>query len=129
MNLARLFVLLLAICGFSVSANAAQVTFAWDQLDKTGVTGYWLGCGPAAGNNGTPVDVPGANTTTKALTLTPGQYFCAVWAYGTPNTLVSAKSNEVQVAIPPSAPGNLRYTVTLVWDEGRQMYAVYALPQ
>ncbi len=110
----------------STQAQAAQVTFLWDQLDKTGVAGYTLGCGPTSGNHATVNDVPGANTLTKTLTLAPGQYFCAVWAYSTPSSLVSAKSNELVVLVPPSAPSNFRMTLSFVWDAIEQKYALYA---
>jgi hypothetical protein len=120
---------LIVLAGMAQQANAAQVTFAWDTpTDKTGIVGYFLGCGPSAGNHGTPVKQPGANTSTGTLTLAPGTWYCAVWSYGAPDTLVSVKSNEPQVPVPLGAPNNLRFTVTLVWDRERGVFVAKAGP-
>lgn len=118
--------LIIALCT-PLLANSAQVTLQWDPpADKAGIVGYFAGCGPAAGNNGTPTKAPGANTATITLTLAPGNWFCAVWAYGAPDTLISTKTNEVQVPVPLGAPGNLRYNVVLaVWDNVLNKYVSY----
>jgi hypothetical protein len=114
---------LLALFGLTEQTLAAQVMFEWDTpANKTGIAGYFLGCGPATGNHGTPVKQPGANTTTGSLELAPGTWYCAAWSYGTPDTLVSGKSNEIEVIVPLSAPSNLRFTVTLTWDPARGIY-------
>jgi hypothetical protein len=101
------------------SAYAAQVSFAWDAPVGGGATGYKLYCGSATGVYGAPVDVPGA-TLTKTLTLNGGPNFCAVTAYNA--VAESAKSNEVSVPLPPGAPPNLRFTVTLAWDDAKGIY-------
>jgi hypothetical protein len=108
---------------FAGQPRAAQVLFQWDTpADKVGIAGYFLGCGPVAGNSGTPTKAPGASTATLTLTLAPGTWYCAVWSYGSPDTLVSVKSNEVSVPIPLGSPNNLRFTVTLAWDAERGLY-------
>ena len=102
------------------SAYAAQVSFAWDAPVGGGATGYKLYCGSATGVYGAPVDVPGAATLTKTLTLNAGPNFCAVSAYNAVSE--SAKSNEVSVPLPPGTPPNLRFTVTLAWDDAKGIY-------
>lgn len=102
------------------SAYAAQVSFAWDAPVGGGATGYKLYCGSATGVYGAPADVPGAATLTKTVTLNAGPNFCAVSAYNAVSE--SAKSNEVSVPLPPGTPPNLRFTVTLAWDDAKGIY-------
>ena len=111
--------LLVMLAAIVTSAYAAQVAFAWDAPVGGGATGYKLYCGSATGVYGAPVDVPGA-TLTKTVTLNGGPNFCAVTAYNA--VAESAKSNEVSVPLPPGSPPNLRFTVTLAWDDAKGIY-------
>ena len=110
---------MLATMAIVTSAYAAQVAFAWDAPVGGGATGYKLYCGSATGVYGAPVDVPGA-VLTKTVTLNGGPNFCAVTAYNA--VAESAKSNEVSVPLPPGSPPNLRFTVTLAWDDAKGIY-------
>ena len=97
-------------------AHAAQIALAWDA--SAGATGYKVYCGTATGVYAAPVDVAAALT--KTVTLNPGSNYCAVTAYNA--VAESAKSNELAIPLPPGVPGNLRFTVTLTWNEQLQQY-------
>lgn len=105
------------------SAYAAQVKFDWDA--SAGATSYKLYCGTVSGALGTaPLGTSTTNTVT--VTLAPGPNFCAVSAVNA--VAESAKSAELAVPIPPAAPGNLRFSVQVVWDDHVGAYVVALVP-
>ncbi|MHB8894000.1 MAG: choice-of-anchor D domain-containing protein [Candidatus Geothermincolia bacterium] len=85
-------------------AAAAQVTLAWDKNTEPDVSGYKLYYGTSSGVYGTPIAVPGVNTTTRMVDgLEDGRgYFFAVTAYDTYGN-ESGYSNEVSYTPGPGA--------------------------
>lgn len=98
---------------------AADVKLGWDQSSSAGVTHnkiYWGQTGQANGGYAFNATIP-ANTTYTVSGLAPGTWYFAVTALADTNE--SRFSNEVSTVIkvpPPSAPGNLKITVTVEVD-------------
>lgn len=109
---------LLALLAFP--AGAAQESFAWDYGTGT-ITGFKFYCSATAGSYpATPLATTTAAVKQVTVTLPAGRQYCVVRAYDAAGE--SGNSNEVSVL---ERPSNLRVVVSLVWDETRQMYALY----
>ena len=116
----RILACLLALLALPASAAAAQETFAWD-YGAGAITGFKFYCGTAPGAYGTtPLATTTATVKQVTVTLPAGRQFCVVRAYDA--TGESGNSNEVSVL---ERPSNLRVVVSLVWDDARQMYALF----
>ena len=85
-----------------VVATASAVdgaTASWDPNPEPNIAGYKVSYGNEPGVHGTTVDV--GNVTTFTFNATPGRrYYLVVQAYNSDN-LLSAKSDEVMIDIPP----------------------------
>lgn len=94
---------------------AATTIFTWDASPGPTVTGYELGCGPAIGNYGTPIDVKKVLTWTLTTLPEGVASFCNVRAYDAAGVR-SAWNGEVTVTpprTPPPPPTNLRVQVVV----------------
>lgn len=94
----RNLILLMALMFFVPSAQAADITLAWDPSSSEDVEGYKLYYGNESGSYGQPVDV--GNVLTYTITgLAPGNtWYFAATAYRGENE--SGFSNEVFTTIP-----------------------------
>lgn len=106
----------LCLLASSFCAAATDVTVAWDMADATGVGGYEVGIGTAAGTYTTPYqDISTATARTAIVTgLSPGsKYYISVRARNAAKTVWSAWSNEVPITIPLSSPSAVTVTVVV----------------
>ena len=86
------------------TAQAGQVTLAWNASTSAGVTGYHVVYGQASKNYTTQVDA-GNSTQYTVTNLEDGKtYYFAVHAHDAGDTISSANSNEVSKTLPAVAP-------------------------
>jgi PKD repeat protein len=86
------------------TAQAGQVTLAWNASTSAGVTGYHVVYGQASNNYTTQVDA-GNSTQYTVTNLEDGKtYYFAVHAHDAGDTISSANSNEVSKTLPAVAP-------------------------
>jgi hypothetical protein len=111
--------LLAALLSLPLSVSAATATLNWTPpTDKTGIAGYQVRYGTAAGARTTVVDVPGATTATATVpNLVNGTtYYFAVRSRNATTTAFSADSNEVSAMAALSAPSGVTITITVTTE-------------
>jgi len=97
---------------YTVYAQAAQVTLAWDASTSSGVAGYEINYGQTSGSYATQVDV-GNQTSYTVTGLHDGAiYYFAAKAYDTARTTQSDFSNEVSQTIAASAAPTANFSAS-----------------
>lgn len=94
------WVMFLFLCLFPFSAQAGEVTLAWDP-PSTEYGGFILAYGTSSGSYSHTKDV-GTQATYTVTSLDPGQtYYFAVKAYNSARDNESPYSNQVSATLPP----------------------------
>lgn len=110
----KLFLALIFLFLFSMSAWAEEVTVAWNPNSESDLAGYKVYYGNATGIYDTSVDV-GNKTNYTILGIVSGQgYFIAVTAYDTSGNESGYSSEISYIAIdvtPPDAPTGTKVIV------------------
>lgn len=103
-----IWILLIATLAFTPAALAVDVNLEWDAVQDARVVEYEIGRGVKSGEYTLFQSVAVPLTTATVQGLANGdEWFFVVRACGASHLQCSAWSNEVKVAIPFAAPGNL----------------------